>query len=292
MLFFRTQRQLLANHVVIVMLVVSFLTVTIDLSITLNYLRVGTTNPSVCYFWMYMDYVLYANGILLLTWASIERHILVFAAHWFRLSRRQFYGHYIPIFFCLIYPIIFYIYTIFFYSCENIFDYQQYLCGSPCFKANSFLLNGYDQLIHTLIPYVIIVLFSLALLNRVIRQKRRVQGQLFSWRKQKRIVSQLLSIVCLYTIIITPSFVIFTIRASISKTFAKTEYTLYISYLFYFLTLFLPFVCLGSVGELRKKIKSLLQTGRQFCLVRSTRVDVIRGQGNRTTAVMPIVAIR
>ncbi len=51
-------------------------------------------------------------------------------------------------------------------------------------------------------------------------------------------------------------------------------------------------MCLGSVGELRKKIKSLLQTGRQFCLVRSTRVDVIRGQGNRTTSVMPIVAIR
>ncbi|CAF1005510.1 unnamed protein product [Adineta steineri] len=75
-----------------------------------------------------------------MTWASIERHILVFSSH-----RYRFYAHTIPIIFCLIYPILLYTYTIFFYACEQIFDYQQVLCGSPCFKHTSFILNGYDM---------------------------------------------------------------------------------------------------------------------------------------------------
>jgi len=292
MLSAQKHRQLLANHVVIAMLIVSFLTVIIDLSSALSFLRKGNIHPqstSFCYFWMYIDYVLYANEMLLLAWASIERHILVFALQRFRSKRQKFYGHYLPITFCLIYPIIFYTYTIFFYSCDNVFNYQQYLCGSPCFKTSSFLLNGYDQLMHTLIPCIIIVIFSLVLLIRVIRHKRQIQGQLFSWRKQQRMVVQLFSIVCLYTVMITPPVVVIIIRITISKTFAIVEYTLYISYLFYFLPLFLPFVCLGSVDNLRMKINSLLQIIR----VRSSRVDVIDDQRIGTVMnVMPRVTVR
>jgi hypothetical protein len=236
MLSAQKHRQLLGNHVVIAMLIVSFLTIIIDLSSALSFLREGNIHPqstSFCYFWMYIDYVLYANEMLLLAWASIERHILVFALQRFRSKRQKFYGHYLPIIFCLIYPIIFYTYTIFFYSCDNVFNYQQYLCGSPCFKTSSFLLNGYDQLMHTLIPCIIIVIFSLVLLIRVIRHKRQIQGQLFSWRKQQRMVVQLLSIVCLYTVMITPPVVVIIIRITISKTFAIVEYILYIFHIYF-----------------------------------------------------------
>ncbi|CAF0861552.1 unnamed protein product [Rotaria sp. Silwood1] len=274
----RTQRHLLANHVVIVMLIVCFFSVITDLSITLNFLQDGivhVSSSSFCYFWMYIDYVLYANGMLLMTWASIERHILVFASQYFRLSRQKFYGHYIPIIICLVYPFIFYIYTIFFYPCDQIFDYQQVLCGSPCFKRTTFLLNAYDMFIHSVLPCIIIVAFSFALLIRVVRHKRRIQGQTFSRRKQRRMVVQLLSIACLYIIMNAPPFIVIGIQVFLSKTFAATERNLYLFYLYYFLTLFLPFVCLGSVRHLRSKIVSLLRTMKCHCLVRSSRVAVI-----------------
>ncbi|CAF3772930.1 unnamed protein product [Rotaria sordida] len=227
----RKQRQLLANHVIIIMLIVSLLSTIIDLSITLNYLQNGIVHLSssyFCYFWMYIDYVLYANGMLLMTWASIEHHILVFASQYFRLLHQKFYGHYIPIIICLIYP------------CNQIFDYQQVLYGSPCFKRTTFLLNAYDMFIHSVIPCIIIVIFSLALLIRVIRHKHRMQGQIFSQRKQYRMIIQLLSIACLYIIMNAPLFIVIGIQVFYSKIFAATERDLYLFYLYYFLTLFLP----------------------------------------------------
>ncbi len=125
MLSSSTQRQSLANHVIIVILIISFLSVTIDLSITLTYLHQGTIDSQssfLCYFWMFIDYVLYAEGMLIIAWASIERHILIFASQWFHSSCQKFFIHYFPILLSLIYPIIFYIYTIFFYSCDHIID--------------------------------------------------------------------------------------------------------------------------------------------------------------------------
>ncbi|CAF1457869.1 unnamed protein product [Rotaria sordida] len=238
------------------MLIVSLLSTIIDLSITLNYLQNGIVHLSssyFCYFWMYIDYVLYANGMLLMTWASIERHILVFSSQYFRLLHQKFYGHYTPIIICLIYP------------CNQIFDYQQVLCGSPCFKRTTFLLNAYDMFIHSVIPCIIIVIFSLALLIRVIRHKHRMQGQIFSQRKQYRMVIQLVSIAFFY-----------------SKIFAATERDLYLFYLYYFLTLFLPFVCLGLVHHLRRKFDFLLRIMKCHGLIRSSRVDIIHNQDNGT----------
>ncbi|CAF0923981.1 unnamed protein product [Adineta steineri] len=89
-----------------------------------------------------------------MTWASIERHILVFSSH-----RHRFDAHTIPLIFCLIYPILFYTYTIFFYPCEQIFEYQQVLCGSPCFKRTSFIL------MHIVVPCILV---------SVIQYKRRI----------------------------------------------------------------------------------------------------------------------
>jgi hypothetical protein len=118
---------------------------------------------------------------------------------------------------------------------------------------------------HTFIPCLIIVIFNLALIIRIIQHKRRIQ--------QQRMVIQLFSIACLYMIMISPSAIISFIQATLSKTFAKPEYTLYIAYLYYFLTLFLPFLCLGSVNDLQKKLNTVYQTIGCHCLVRTSRVQ-------------------
>jgi hypothetical protein len=277
-----TYRRTLANHVVISILIISLLSVTIDLSITLNYLRVGIVHPqlsSFCYFWMYIDYSLYANGMLLMAWASIERHILVFSFHYFRSTYRIIFAHYIPIIISLVYPFIFYIYTIFIYSCkENLLDFKVTLCGSPCFKQESYILNWYDMLVHSVIPCLLIIAFSLALLIRVIKQKRRVQQQLFSWKKQRRMVVQLLSIACLYILMNIPLFIIILIKECCISTFADVEHELYLFYFYYFLTLLFPFVCLGSLGDVRKKFRRFYQKFACCELENPTQVQIINRQ--------------
>jgi hypothetical protein len=103
---------------------------------------------------------------------------------------------------------------------------------------------------------------------------------------------QLISLACLYMIMITPPSVISIIRAVLSETLAKVGYALYIAYLYYFLTLFLPFVCLGSVGDLRKKWNSFFRTIGCHCLVRASRVDIIVGKTLMIQmSVMPNIAI-
>ena len=279
MLASRTQRQLLANQIVFVMLIVSFLSVTIDLSITLDFLRQGfvfSQSHAFCYFWMFIDYVLYTQGMLLMAWASIERHILVFSIQKLRSKKQKFFLHYFPILFCIIYPLIFYIYMILSYPCQQSFDYKLILCGTPCFKQISFVLNSYDTMIHSFTPTVITIISSLTLLIRVVRHKRRIQGQLFSWRKQYRMSIQLLTIACLYVLMNTPPYTIIAIRVFVLETMGAELYALFIYYLYYFLTLFLPFVCLGLVHDFHKRIKIWLQKilCRRLLNRTFTRVDV------------------
>lgn len=300
MLSSRTQRQLLANQIVIVMLVVSFLSVTIDLSITIDFLHKGFSpiqSTVFCLFWMLIDYVLYAQGMLLMAWASIERHTLVFSIHNLRSKTQLILRHYFPIIFCLIYPFLFYIYTILFYPCKQIIDLKLILCGSPCFKQSSFMFNIYDMLIHSVLPTLITISSSLTLLIRVVRRKRRLQGQMFSWRKQYRMSIQLLTIACLYVLMNFPPFAIIFIQVFIlSKTFAIYIYALFIFYLYYFLTLFLPFVCLGSVKDSRKKMKRFIQQMGCYRLFGTSRIDVILDQSINATignelALMPTVYV-
>ena len=255
-------RQALANHVIIALLIVSFLSTSIDLSITLHYLREGTVRAatsSFCLFWIYLDYSLYSSSMLLMAWASIERHILVFASSYFRSFRSILFGHYFPILLCAVYPPLFYAYSVFVYPCQRPqWSFDQMLCGSACFKHESFILDWFDMMGHSVMPCIVIITFSLGLLIRVIRQKRRVQQHLFSWRRQRRMAVQLLSISSLYIMMNVPLFIIILLRKCCFTTFATIEYKLYFFYLYFFLILFLPFVCLGSLGAQRKKFRELL----------------------------------
>ena len=159
------------------------------------------------------------------------------------------------------------------------------------------MFNIYDMLIHSVLPTLITISSSLTLLIRVVRHKRRLQGQMFSWRKQYRMSIQLLTIACLYILMNFPPFAIIFIQVFIlSKTFAIYIYALFIFYLYYFLTLFLPFVCLGSVKDSRKKMKRFIQQMGCYRLFGTSRIDVILDQSINATignelALMPTVYI-
>ncbi|CAF1170006.1 unnamed protein product [Adineta steineri] len=55
------------------------------------------------------------------------------------------------------------------------------ICIQLCFFVQSTALYTYDIIIHQILPNLLIVIFSIALLLRVCRQKYRV-GQSLQWR--------------------------------------------------------------------------------------------------------------
>lgn len=72
----KTQRKLLNNHVIIVLLLTSFSQMMFDLSFVLTWLQKGVLEPKtpvICYLWNFMDYWAYYGSFMIMLWASLER---------------------------------------------------------------------------------------------------------------------------------------------------------------------------------------------------------------------------
>ena len=81
----RQHRSRLSNHFIIALIVVSLMDTTIEMPIVLHYLRLGRVEPSkygLCLFWFWLCYSLQNVNVFLMTWTSIERHILIFHSNW------------------------------------------------------------------------------------------------------------------------------------------------------------------------------------------------------------------
>ena len=126
-------RSRLNNHSIIALIIISFIETTSELPIALQYLRLGHVQPnknSFCLFWIWYNFSLQTTNLILMTWTSIQRHILIFHSNWVQTSMGKLKWHYIPLIFCVTYIPIFYFSCIIIYQCENFFDYSSLLCGS------------------------------------------------------------------------------------------------------------------------------------------------------------------
>jgi hypothetical protein len=77
----RRLRQTLNYHTFLGLLIVSLVTNLVELPRVLHFLRLGIVIPQTkasCLSWMYCDFILYGFINVLMLWASIERHLLVF----------------------------------------------------------------------------------------------------------------------------------------------------------------------------------------------------------------------
>ena len=256
-------RRLLANHAIMALVLVSLLSSTVDLSIMLHFLRAGRVeppSPRFCLFWMFIDHYLYASGMLLMAWASIERHMFIFASSYFRSFRSIVLLHYLPLGFCFVYPCLFYLSNLLLFPCrQHSLNYNAILCGSSCFKLESWILDWFDMISHSVLPCLLIIGSSLSLLIRVVRQKRRIQQNRFSWRRQRRMLVQLVAIASLYIVMNAPLFIVLLIRKCFIPTFAGVEYKNYLFYFYLILIMFVPFICVGSLGPVRRRSLTLLQ---------------------------------
>jgi hypothetical protein len=133
---------------------------------------------------------------MLMSYTAIERYLLIF--HRIFFLQHLIVLHYIPVIFCIAYPIILYTYLIFFYPCINQFDFTLTTCGGPCYAFET-TISILDEFIDLVLPVVVSTLASLALLIGVLRQKLQMQQQ-HMWKKNRRLVIQVLYIIILHNV--------------------------------------------------------------------------------------------
>lgn len=254
LLFDRTLRNSLNNHIIIIFLILDFLCELTVFPWALHYFHVeGVWERSFvfCSIWAFLDWTFYMIQTFVLAWGAIERHILIFHHGYVATRKKRFFFHYLPPFILISYCIIFYISINFLSPCENYYSNDYMLCVAFCIYDNVEYFK-WDTVAHQLVPALIIIIFSIGLLVRVIAHKIRIH-QPVQWRKYQKMTVQLLSIVLIYCIFYLPyaCFMIllfcgYELDQNVSSTLGYTTYML---------PLLLPFCCMLTLPELGKRMR-------------------------------------
>ncbi|CAF0860767.1 unnamed protein product [Adineta ricciae] len=254
----RKLRESLYNHTII--LILSFNTVyqLIDIPLHIQYFRTGAVRPTstaICLIWWFIDYGFFFIDLVLLMWTSFERHLLIFHKSLVDNRGKRLLVHYLPLFVLVISMLCFYIIVIFAPPCHNTFNFSQNYCGTPGCYHSIPILAMIERIGFAIVPTFLITILSVALFARIIWQKHRVQRNV-EWRKQRKITINTILMSSTYLCFDLPLSIIDIVHLSGSTDWANDALpALY--YLSYFPIMLLPFVCLGSIPELRNKIKIL-----------------------------------
>lgn len=247
-------RKRLHNHVILVLLFSNFLLITTELPFTLIYSYYGHIIPQTdafCSFWVAYNYGLYAVGLFLMAFGSIERYFLIFHERFIR--KWSFIIHYPPIFLCFVYPLMFYNIMANVYPCENMYYYEAYVCGGACFQFEP-IPGTTDYMINVVTPTICIIIGSMILLFRVTHQKRAMKIA-NTWRRNRLLYIQLISISMLYFLIWIPFVTISIIRIFHDPYFLQDVILLIINYCLYICPLASPFISLIGLPVVRRRIR-------------------------------------
>jgi hypothetical protein len=254
----RTMLKDVQNQPLIFLLIINFLSLTIDLPMPINFYRLGYVSPATagyCTWWTFFEYSFNLASELLMGTISIQRHILIFHSNILQVRWKRYIYYYLPLLLSLIYPNIFYLFAIVIYPCDGTqWDFTSNGCGyNNCYILYDKVLSTYDWIADDGLPAIIIIFSDTILVIRVIYQKsRRVQG--VSWRKQRRMTLQLLGISSLYLIALLPSVVIGVIQEFSTWSFyaqIQSDYALDLTYL---VCPLLPWIYFGIMPKFTKWI--------------------------------------
>lgn len=196
----REARAQLKNQGWFTLIIVNLVQILIDLPMPMSYYRMGVVWPATnayCVWWTWCEFSLSTIGLFLMTWISIERHILIFHSNaLLQKPWRKWTFHTIPITLCVVWTPIFYLgILIIFPFCTNDWDFNSVNCGTPCYFNN--FLGKFDFIFNVAIPLTVIMLTNLTLVIRVIHQKRSRQ-LIIKWRLHRKMVIQLWMVSSLY----------------------------------------------------------------------------------------------
>jgi hypothetical protein len=242
----KNKRRALHNHAILLIIIINVILIATDFSWMLDSLRrpgqILSATSTFCLFWLFFDYALYTGQTVILAWASIERHILIFRSSIMKNRSKQILYHYLPLSLLIIYVVIFYVVVIVFPPCENQFDYTIVECNSnPCYLRVASLVL-WDTIVNSIIPTLIIVVFSISLLCRILIHRRRLHRSI-QWRKHRQMSLELLTFSAVYTFLNLP-FTVMTIVDSMSPSGITLDFLaqLYFFFLTYGVSLSMPFV--------------------------------------------------
>jgi len=260
----RTLRQALNNHVIILILIIDLICeITIYPWMLYFYQHEGVWKRSLifCEIWAFLDWGLYITHSVLFAWATIERHILIFHDKWVLTKKKRWFVHYLPLILILLYCLIFYSTVFFFSSCQNSVDNSKTYCIHTCLY-NNVVYSMWELIVHQILTILTIVIFSIALLVRVLWQKHRL-NQPVRWRKYRKMTIQLLSISFLYLIFCFPYTLAYTISLFGLPYEVIADFMLYSIFFSYFMLPLFSFVCVLSLPELRTKFINIFYLQRQ-----------------------------
>ena len=252
-------RRSIHQHVVLVLLCTSFLFVVVPVSASEAFFFISYVRPAsvtFCASWTWVHYSINVSNLILMAFACGERHWLLFRLNPMHIRRTRIICHYIPIAACLIYPSLLYFGLIFLYPCEPVYDFTQLLCMMPCYFISSTVAN-FDTYFNNWAPNIAIPFLSGMLFLRFLLQKRRMHIEIFQWKRDRKMVMQLLSVTALYVCMWSPLQVA-TIYDYIWTAGISTQFEVeYLYPLPYFIHLLYPFVILLSSPEFRWRSRAV-----------------------------------
>lgn len=260
----RRLREAVHNHVPIIILLVLVMFEVFDIPLHLQFLSTGIVRPStpaLCLIWWFIDWGGYYTITVLLVFASIERHILIFHSQLVATHRKRLIFHYCPLLMVMLFMVLFYSVAIFAPICESTFDYTFDLCGThACYGTIPFFV-AVEQIGFSAVSSCLIAIFSMALLVRVVLQKHRIH-RVVQWNKQRKLALQMIALSLLYLSFSFPLTLIYLVRLFGQSDWADNVLSLFF-FLSYFAILLLPYVCLGNLPNLRRRLKNCDPRQRQ-----------------------------
>lgn len=246
LIFDRNLRKLRNNHIIIIILLVGLVSQTTNYPWMIHFYRVDgvwSRSYEFCAIWAYIDWTFYLLRSMLLAWATIERHILIFI-------------HYLPPVFLVSYFIIFYAVADTLAPCQNWYNTDWMKCVFFCISTDyKFWL--WETIVHQVMPCCIIIIFTIALFVRVISTKMRAR-QPVQWQRQRKMATQLMSMILIYIIFFLPYSIYYFLTIFIQPLYIHSSIVLFLELLSYLTVLVIPFSCMLTLPELGKRLKAML----------------------------------
>jgi hypothetical protein len=233
----------------VAIVIINFLELICDLvPISLPYLHTGHVRSlSICFYWATANYTLQGLSAWFTAWASIDRYLLIFGHR----VRNTFVKHDLPLLIICIFVVGWYISVTVTHRCDaHWFDGTQFLCGGPCFDS--------DRILIVLLPALLIIAFNLLLFGRVMFQKYRhhpgFQKRSFTWRKNRKLLIQLLPIAFVFLTAQVPLVILSLVHLFGPADFLIDVSSIWLYYAPYLIYIVTPFAYIATTKECQKRI--------------------------------------
>ena len=254
----RSEVKKMQNRSLIILFAINLIELLTDIPMSIDFyyfqsVRFATANY--CTWWTFTLFSFCVIDEFLMATISIQRHLFIFQAHIFQNRRKRYIFYYLPLIISIVYPILFYIYSIFLVTCDGSqWDFSLPVCGlANCYFLYNVTLTLFDYVFNNTTPLVVIFIANVVLIIRVVKQKHQHQQRVV-WRKHRRMTVQLVCISSLYLIAWLP-LIIDTLILNISPSDSLVQFnTNYISELPILACFGLPWVYAGLLSGFKKWI--------------------------------------